>query len=355
LVMKSLDILEKYKNLVYPEVKKSLTNPDFPKAFETPKKFKSLEEFHWQVIKEYPERQGKYLRPTLLILTGQSLGVPLKKMLKTAVAMQLSEDWLLIHDDFEDKSILRRGKPTLNILFGDELAVNAGDALHALMWKVIFDNVPILGFEKTQKILNEFFMTLARTTLGQTAEIKWAREKITNFDNDDWYFIADGKTSYYTIACPMRLAAIIADRDEKELEKLAEFGLYLGRCFQLTDDILDITSDFQGKKEFANDIYEGKKTVLLAHLFEKLKYKPKEREKLEEILLKPRDKKSEEEVLWVIGLMRRWKAIEYAKKLAEENKKKAKKFFVQELKFLSHEPYRSQLESLIDFILERKS
>ncbi len=119
-----------------------------------------------------------------------------------------------------------------------------------------------LGEKKALALADEFYVQLSRTTLGQMTEIRWSKDKKRRFNVSDWYFVADGKTSYYTIACPMRLGAIVAGADTNQLEKLAEFGKFLGRAFQLTDDILDVTGDFEGRKEFAGDIYEGKITVL---------------------------------------------------------------------------------------------
>ena len=126
-----------------------------------------------------------------------------------------------------------------------ELAVNAGDTLTTIMWKVLLDNEKVLGPEKTFEIMNEFYKTLLRTEHGQAVEIMWSKKR-KRISDSDWFFLADGKTSYYTISLPVRLGAIVAEASKEQIEKLTEFGLYLGRCFQLVDDILDIETD---KKE----------------------------------------------------------------------------------------------------------
>jgi geranylgeranyl diphosphate synthase type II len=189
--------------------------------------------------------------------------------------------------------------------------------------------------------------------LGQTAEIIWVEKEKTNLSDKDWFFIGDGKTSYYTIAGPMRLGAIIAGATNTQLNPLAEFGLYLGRCFQLVDDILDLTSDFIGlKKQTGNDIYEGKRTLMLGHLLRKANSKDKK--KIISILKKSRDQKTEKEVKWMIIKMYQYKSIEYARQIAKEHKEKAHKIFKNELRFLSKQPARKHLEQIIDFILERE-
>jgi len=71
--------------------------------------------------------------------------------------MQTSEDWILNHDDFEDNSLERRGKPCLHRIYGPELAVNAGDALQVIMWKMLWDNNRVVGEKKAQKIAEEFY------------------------------------------------------------------------------------------------------------------------------------------------------------------------------------------------------
>ena len=348
-------ILERYKKIIWPEINKYLKDAkktNYPKVFKIPPKYKNEINYQWKIIKDYPERKGKYLRPTLIALTAQALGTPLKKVIKTASAMQLSEEWILIHDDIEDDSTKRRGKPTLHRLYGKELALNAGDLLHSLMWKVLLDNISILDRKTYQTILDEFQKMFIRTMLGQGVEIVWSRKNISNFSDSDWYFIADGKTSYYTIALPVRLGAIIGGANKKQLEKLTYFGLNLGRGFQLVDDILDITSDFRGLKEKGNDIYEGKKTVILGHLLDHSNKKDKI--KILRIFQKKLDKKTPKEISWVIEKMRDYGSIEHAKKLAQHYKDKALEIFEKDLEFLSVQPYRDDLKQIIDFIIERK-
>jgi geranylgeranyl diphosphate synthase type II len=289
------DTLEATKTLVWPEIEKYLKDPVYPPQFKISEKYKREVNLYWKINRKYPERKGKYLRPTLVLLIANAMGLDIKKAVKTAAAMQLSEEWILIHDDIQDNSDERRGKPTLHKIYGPELAINAGDLLHTIMWRIILDI-------NSKEISDEFYKIITRTELGQAVEQIWTNQKLKKIENDKYFFIADSKSAYYTIAGPMRLGAILAHATKKQINSITEFGLYLGRCFQLVDDILDIEQD---KKE-------GK--VTLANT----------------------------------------KGIEYTKKLAEEMKLKAKTIFDKDLGFLSHEPARTKLIELIDFILERK-
>ena len=285
------------------------------------------------------------------MITAEALGSDRKSAIKTAAAMQVSEDWLLIHDDFEDNSSARRGKPTLHKIYGPELAVNAGDLLHVIMWKIIQDNRKLLGENKTFEIAEEFYKILLRTTHGQGVEIAWSKKGKSKFNDQDWFFIADGKTAYYTIAGPLRLGGIIAGASDKQIKLLTQFGLKLGRCFQLVDDLLDVTSEYKGAgQKRGNDIYEGKKTLILGHLLRSANRV--DREKISFILGK--ESKTENEVDWILNKMNEYESIKYARSMAEYLKEEAEGIFEKDLKFLSHEPARTNIGKLIRFILERK-
>lgn len=349
-----LQVLESKKEMVWLEIEnyfETLLTSDVKKKI--PDKYNKLVDFHKRIVEEYPTRKGKYLRPSLVLLTAEAMGInnP-QKAVKTAAAMQVSEDWLLIHDDVEDSSLERRGKPTLHRLFSKELAINAGDALHILMWKILIDNLDLVDLEKGVRILNEFYDILARTAVGQTAEIKWTEENRLDLEDDDVLFILEGKTGYYTVAGPLRLGAILAGASKKQLSRLYEFGILLGYSFQIKDDLLDLTSDFDGlKKQQGNDIYEGKRTIMLMHLLRNAE--GKDSTKLSKILEKSRKEKTEAEVEYVINLMKKYGSLNYGKNMAQKYANKAEKYFEKNLGFLKKQPARSHLKSFIRFVVTR--
>jgi geranylgeranyl diphosphate synthase type II len=345
-------ILVEKREIVWQEIQKYLKTPRFPGKIAVPPQYQKEMDFHWQMVCDYPKRLGKYIRPTLVLLTAEAMGVPEEKAVRTAAAMQTSEDWILIHDDLEDGSLARRGDATLHRLYGEGLAINAGDSLHLVMWKMLWDNRKVLGEKKATEIAEEFYQMLTRTVFGQGVEIKWTQEKKEDLADEDIFLILDGKTSYYTIAGPMRLGAIIGGASSKQLEAIYEFGQYLGRCFQIVDDLLDLTSDFAGqKKQTGNDIYEGKRTIMLMHLFREIK--DGDKEKLAAIMAKSREEKSLDEVEWVIEKMRDYGSLKYGRKLAEKFAKQAEKIFGDNLGFLRCQPARDQLEAVIEFIVKR--
>jgi geranylgeranyl diphosphate synthase type II len=349
----AIEVLGKYRSLLWPEIEKHLDLiKKYPSFCQIKEKYQDLSDFHFQMVSDYPQRKGKYLRPTLLMLTAQAMGFDLSKSLLTAAAMQISEDWILIHDDIEDQSLERRGQAAIQIKYGNELAINAGDTLHVLMWKVLSQNFTLLNQQLAQKIHDEFFCMLNRTVLGQTIEIKWTQDNSFSLKEEDILLILESKTGYYTIAGPMRLGAILGGANEKQLEAIYRFGLLLGRSFQIVDDLLDLTSDFAGqKKQQGNDIYEGKRTIMLIDLLQKAN--KNDLLKLKEILSKNRAQKSDMEVTWVIKKMEEYGSLTHGKKLATQYAKEAQEIFTKELTFLNKEPFKSELSSIFDFIVTR--
>jgi geranylgeranyl diphosphate synthase, type II len=346
------EVLDKYKTLVSKEISSYLSDPTYPTIFQIPRNYKNNEhKKYWEIVRNYPERKGKYIRPSLTLLTCEAMHRGKKDALKTSAAMQLSEDWILLDDDIMDNSLLRRGKPTLHRLYGIAQAINASDTLQAITWKILSDNYKNLGSTKTKAISDELFKIVVRTLEGQSTETQWTEQKRFDISEEDYFFVVDGKTSYYSIAGPMRLGAIVAGASEQQMEALAKFGMYLGRAFQLVDDILGVTSDFGKLKQQAGDIYEGKTTLLVSHLLGKTK--GSDRKKILSIIQKPFDRKTKDEVSWVVEKMREHGSIQYAQILAEEYKKKASHFFDKDLQFLSKEPARKNIKLLMEFILNR--
>ena len=341
-----LEILKVNRDLISPVVIGYVTESlKFPKYCQIEPKYQYLLDFQESLLQEYPKRLGKYLIPTLVMSTALAMGLKNEDAILSAAAMQLSEEWILIHDDIEDESEQRRGCATLQKMYSVPLAINAGDALCTVMWKII-------GDINNKKIFEEFVQLLNRTTLGQTIDILWSQENKLDITDEDVFLILESKTCYYTISGPMRLGAILAGASDKELEIIYKFGKNLGRAFQIIDDVLDITSDFAGqKKQKYNDIYEGKRTIPLSHLLNLAN--ESELIEITNILSKNRNNKTEVEVNRIIELMNKYKTIDSAKELAVKFSLEAKKILVNEMSFIKVEPYRSQLESAIDFIVNR--
>lgn len=343
-----MDMMSTYKKMIQTKVEQAITPRPLLSVSDlsnTPN-----EELFWRQIQDYPRRGGKYLRSILVCVTCEALGGKLVEALPTATAMELSQNWILIHDDLEDRSEMRRGDKAHHLKFGEDHSINAGDALHIIMWHALNENVRILDPGRTQRICDEFQNMLLRTAVGQTAEMA-ARESY-DLTEEDVYYILDGKTGYYTIAGPMRLGAMVAGKtledDPNLFADINAFGLELGRAFQITDDILDLTSDFDGLKALGNDIQEGKRSVLLVKLLQKLQ--EGELTTLKAILDKPMGGKTQEDVQQVIDWMHTTGVVAEAKEEAQEYAQKARSV-LERLPFTPE--VHKRFEELVYFMVDR--
>ncbi|MCR4583112.1 MAG: polyprenyl synthetase family protein [Prevotella sp.] len=309
-----------------------------------------LFEEHWEIVSDYPRRRGKYVRPTLVVLMADAMAGAADKAVYTAAAMQLSEDWILVHDDLEDQSLERRGCEALHRLVGVEVAVNAGDTLHECMHRMQLKNYDLLPLSLARRVQQEFFLMIGRTAFGQYAELKWTRENRDDLSEQDVLFTVSGKTVYYTIAGPLRLGAILAGATEEQLQRIYRFSYPLGLCFQIRDDVLDLTGDFEGqKKQQYNDIYEGKRTLILLHLLSHCT--DAERERIEKTLSLPREQKDPDEVAYIRSLMDVYGSIAYAEAEAGRYADEAMRL-LPTLDFIKPE-YQPLFQSMVQFILQR--
>jgi len=125
------------------------------------------------------------------------------------------------------------------------------------------------------------------------------------------------KTCWYSFIHPCRIGALIATRDTANLDRFNRFGYYLGAAFQIQDDLLNLTGD-QNRygKEIAGDLLEGKRTLMLIHLFKHSDQK--ETQRLRDFLGQTRARRSLEDVHWVLGLMRSYGSMDYGRTVSRQ-------------------------------------
>lgn len=336
--MNVLKILEEYREKVFPFLMKEIPQKE---PYE-----------HYNILREYPLRKGKYLRPFLVLIVNKMFGGNTSLALNTAVAMQLSEEWILIHDDIEDDSDMRRGKPTLHKIYGLPIAINAGDALYLIMMNVLRKNREILGDDMTFEIIDIMYNSLEKTAAGQYLEIYWTKNVKEDFSEDNFYKIVEGKTCLYSIITPMILGARIAGVDAESMKFIPSFGDAMGKAFQIQDDVLNLTGNEKiYGKEIAGDIREGKLTLMFAHLIKNCT--ADEKRKIIEIYKKNRTDKIDEDVYYVLNLMNKYKSIDYARERSKEFANKSREIFVEATKNINNES-KDIILDLIDFIITRK-
>jgi geranylgeranyl diphosphate synthase type II len=257
-------------------------------------------------------RIGKSIRPALCIATCQAFGGDAAAATRSAIAIEMLHNAFLVHDDVEDESELRRGQPTMHVEHGVPLAVNAGDMLNALSLRMLRENLPLLGGQLTWRVFDEFDHMMQESLEGQAMELGWVRDNRCDLTEEDYLRMVLKKTCWYSFIQPCRIGALIATRDTTNLDRFNRFGYYLGAAFQIQDDLLNLTGD-QNRygKEIAGDLLEGKRTLMLIHLFNHANQKDSRR--LRAFLGQTRPRRSLEDVQWVLGLMQSYGSMNYSR------------------------------------------
>lgn len=267
-------------------------------------------------ISEHLSRVGKSLRPSLCLATCRAFGGDHRRALRSAVALEMLHNAFLIHDDVEDESELRRGLPTLHAEHGVPLAVNAGDTLNALAMRLLRGNLEELGSELAWRIYEEFDHLLMESLEGQAMELGWVRDNRCNVTEEDYLLMGLKKTCWYSFMHPCRLGALIAQGPGVDVDRFNRFGYFLGTAFQIQDDILNLVGDpDRYGKEIAGDLLEGKRTLMLIHLFRSLNDTDVSR--LRNFLGHPRRERSEADVQWILAKMDEHGSIARARTVAK--------------------------------------
>ena len=240
-----------------------------------------------ELILDYPLRGGKALRPALSIATCLGLGGHLDAILPTAATLELYHNAFLIHDDIEDESWWRRGKPTLHVDHGIPIAVNVGDAMLSLSLQPLLDNVERVGLGPALRILRAVAKMTRMTVEGQALELEWVRSNTWQLDDADYLEMVELKTSWYSFITPLQAGGLAAGAGPEWLAPLESLGRHLGAAFQITDDLLNLRADPEDYgKEIGGDLWEGKRTLMLLHALRSAE--PEDRGRAVQILAKRR-------------------------------------------------------------------
>ena len=196
-----------------------------------------------ELVADYPERGGRSLRASLCLATARAFGADPAEALNSAVALELLHNAFLVHDDVEDESEERRGRPTLHLSHGVPLAVNVGDALAVLSLRPLIDNLGTLGPRLAWRILEEAERMARESVEGQALELWWRQRNVVQLEEADYLRMVLKKTCWYSTIYPMRIGALIGTRDGVDLEPYFRFGFFVGAAFQIQDDLLNLVGD----------------------------------------------------------------------------------------------------------------
>ena len=303
-----------------------------------------LDRFLYAPLARFTASGGKRTRPALCLLGCEAVGGEAARAMSAAAAIEVFQSAALIHDDIADEATTRRGVPCMHLTEGLGIAINTGDlALSMVNGAVMRD--PYLTDAQKVRVVTELIEMTRRTIEGQALDLGWARDKRYDITPDDYLCMAIHKTAHYSGAVPLAVGAIVGGGTESQIAALREYGLATGLAFQIQDDLLNIEGDpdIVGK-DYASDITEGKRTLMVVHA---LKHSGK-RDRLVEILSSKTTDIAE--LGEAVAIMREAGSLDYARDYASSLTDKAKEKLIQEI---DESNARALLISMADYFINR--
>lgn len=323
-----VDILKKYSASIDKEIDKTLNSIDPPQLYKS--------------SKHLINAGGKKIRPTLSVLSCEAVGGKAEHALKTAAAIELIHTFSLIHDDIMDKDAVRRGVPSVHVKWGEPMAILAGDTLFSKAFETILkteiDGVPSRRVLYALKTVVDSCIKICE---GQACDIGFEGK----FDvNENEYMNMIFKKTAALISAATKSGSIIGGGSREQIEALAEYGRLIGLAFQIQDDYLDVASE-EAKigKPIGSDIVEGKMTLMVVHALDNGTMEDGE------LLISILKEKNGERVDEAIRIFEKYGSIDYARNIARENVKTAKRL----LNVLEDSYAKDALLMIADFVLER--
>lgn len=297
---------------------------------------------------DFFKRKGKRLRPILGYLMIEAFGANPNKFKSYLILLELLHSASLIIDDIEDNAYIRRNKPALHIKYGVDTAINTANALYYFTFHIIKKSK--LLTEEKEKIYEILIESMDRMHIGQGLDILWHKNYALLVTPGQYMQMVKLKTSSFFRA-EAQLAALFSKTKRNIERRGIIFAENLGIAFQIMDDILDLTSREKEAKKFgkafAQDITEGKKTLIVIYALEKAN--SEDRKRLTEILkLHTFEKRYLKEVIAILEKYNAiWQAREFVYKLVE-------KTWNDFSKLLKSSKTKDYLQSYCEFIIKRK-
>ncbi|MGE2832760.1 nonaprenyl/(2E,6E)-farnesyl/geranylgeranyl diphosphat synthase [Mycobacterium sp. SMC-4] len=281
------------------------------------------------------EAGGKRFRPLFTVLSAQLGPEPDAWQVTVAGAViELVHLATLYHDDVMDEAQMRRGAPSANARWGNNIAILAGDYLFATASRL----VSRLGPDAVRIIADTFALLVT----GQMRETRGAAE---NVDSVDHYLKVVYEKTACLIAASGRFGATFSGADEEQIERLSRIGAIVGTAFQIADDIIDIDSDpDESGKVPGTDLREGVHTLPVLYA---LRDSGPDVDRLRELLAQPID--NDDDVAEALRLLRASDGIRKAKETVAEYARRAE----EELALLPAGPGRDALASLVSYTVHR--
>lgn len=304
----------------------------------------------YEPIRHVVEAGGKRIRPTLCLLACEAVGGDVKKALPTAVAIELVHTFTLIHDDVMDEDMIRRGRPTAAAIWGNPIAITAGDGLFAIAFRQIAQNARVPGVrrETTLQLIQMLADTCLGLSQGQTMDLLLEEDPDPTIET---YMEMIRLKTGVLLEFALKAGAILGGGSDSQVEMIGKFGAPLGMAFQIKDDLLNLTGTeaILGKPR-GSDVVRGKRTLIAIHALRNLNRRDARR--LRSILDLPEAKSTPEVVEEAIRLLHEAGSIAFAEAEADRLVEEAKSYLAALPRSEAGEALRA-LQEMADFVIHR--
>lgn len=293
------------------------------------------DDFLGQALDYVRRRQGKMMRPLLVVLMAKELGKVSVNSLRSAVTLELLHTASLVHDDVVDESGERRGQRSVNAVYDNKVAVLVGDYLlsTSLLQAAQTSNIHVV------EIISRLGGTLSEGEVYQLANIR--KEHISE---EAYFHIIYHKTAALFAACA-ELGAISAGGSADYVARAKRFGELVGLCFQIRDDIFDYYEDSKIGKPTGNDMLEGKLTLPVIYAIQHA-----DNERVMQLAARVKSgEASAAEIAELVDYTKSHGGIEYAERRMRELHNEA----LQLLDAWQNAEVRESLRGYIDFVVDR--
>ena len=293
------------------------------------------DDFLGQALDYVRRRQGKMMRPLLVVLMAKELGKVSVNSLRSAVTLELLHTASLVHDDVVDESGERRGQRSVNAVYDNKVAVLVGDYLlsTSLLQAAQTSNIHVV------EIISRLGGTLSEGEVYQLANIR--KEHISE---EAYFHIIYHKTAALFAACA-ELGAISAGGSADYVARAKRFGELVGLCFQIRDDIFDYYEDSKIGKPTGNDMLEGKLTLPVIYAIQHA-----DNEHVAQLAARVKSgEASAAEIAELVDYTKSHGGIEYAERRMRELHNEA----LQLLDAWQNAEVRESLRGYIDFVVDR--
>ena len=254
-------MLEQFKRTMLPAVEDELREIVSLTNLPGYEELNSMLVYHmgWEEESPVSIPSGKRIRPLLVLLSASAAGGDWKVALSAAAAVELIHNFSLIHDDIQDNSELRRGRPTIWKLWGVPQAINTGDMMFTLAQKAILKLKETTSLSTTVQASFILQDSCLQLTQGQYLDMSY--ESRDAMEIGSYWKMIEGKTAAL-LAASTELGALCGNAGDNARKSYRDFGFYLGLAFQTQDDLLGIWGDTMVTgKSAESDLVTGKKTL----------------------------------------------------------------------------------------------